>query len=142
MNKVNYNKVDNPINYTEANLNYITTQIKKWCNKLNIPFSLSELQKVNSYIRNKIPTAGYTQLFQLKKGNALGHGNITFIYSWDQKLVGLLIEEASKEYIDSVKNCGMVYGVVLGMGSITYGADLRLDTIVKLRPDDIYVRLY
>ena len=141
-NKVNYNKVDSPINYSEANLNYITMQIKKWCNKLNIPFSLSELQKVNSYIRNKIPTAEYTRLFQLRKGNALGHGNITFIYSLNQRLVGLLIEEASKEYIDSVKNCGMVYGVVLGIGSITYGADLRLDTIVKLKPDDIYVRLY
>ena len=47
-----------------------------------------------------------------------------------------------QEYIENVKGCGMVYGVILGVGSITYGSDLRADTIVNLKPNEIYVRLY
>ena len=59
-----------------------------------------------------------------------------------QKLIGMLIEKATDEYIKNIENCGMVYGIILGIGSITYGADLRTDTIVELKPDEIYVRLY
>ena len=137
----NYNLVDRPILNSEADLNYVTKQIGNWCNKLNISFSLSEIQKANMAFKNKIPMAGFTQVLKLGKGNVLGHGNITFIYSWNRDLVGLLIQNASKEYIDSVRNGGMVYGMILGLGSITYGADMRIDTAVKLKPDEIYVRL-
>ena len=138
----NYNLVDRPILTSDADLNYVTKQIGNLCNKLNISFSLSEIQDANMAFKNKIPTAGFTQVLKLSKGNALGHGNVTFIYSWNRDLVGLLIQNASKEYIDSVRNGGMVYGMILGIGSITYGADMRTDTIVKLKPDEIYVRLY
>lgn len=138
----NYNLVDRPILTSEADLNYVTKQIGNLCNKLNISFSLSVIQDANMAFKNKIPTAGFTQVLKLSKGNALGHGNVTFIYSWNRDLVGLLIQNASKEYIDSVRNGGMVYGMILGIGSITYGADMRTDTIVKLKPDEIYVRLY
>ena len=138
----NYNLVDRPILNSEADLNYVIKQIGDWCNKLDIPFSLSEIQDVNKAFRNRVPTAGFIQVLNLKIGNVLGHGNVTFIYSWDRNLVGLLIQNASKEYIESVRNGGMVYGMTLGIGSITYGADMRTDTIVKLKPDEIYVRLY
>ena len=138
----NYNLVDRPILNSEADLNYVTKQIGNWCNKLNISFSLSEIQNANMAFKNKIPMAGFTQVLKLGKGNVLGLGNITFIYSWNRDLVGLLIQNASKEYIDSVRNGGMVYGMILGLGSITYGADMRTDTAVKLKPDEIYVRLY
>ena len=138
--KMNYNKVDNPIIYERANLDYIVTQIENWCKKLNIPFNLLGIQEAERNSINKIPMAYFSQVLQLKKGNVLGHGNVTFIFARGQKLVALLIEKASKEYIDSVKNCGMVYGVIYD--SITFGADIRPDSVVKLNSDEIYVRLY
>ena len=140
--KVNYNRVDNPINYNQAGFDYIKFQIVNWCTKLNIPYKISEFKKASSAISKRIPMADYMRVIQLEQGNALGHGNVTFLYSWNQQLVALLISNASEEYISSVKDCGLVYGVILGLGSITYGSDLRTDTIVKLKPDEIYVRLY
>lgn len=140
--KKNYNKVTNPIHYTKADHNYIIGQITRLCNEFNIPYSLTEIRRINHEMSQKIPMIDYTQTLKLTPHNALGHGNVTFFYLNGQKLKGMLIEKATKEYIESVKDCGLVYGVILGVGSITYGSDLRTDTIIKLKPDEIYVRLY
>ena len=86
----------------------------------------------------KFPVATSKQILKLKQGNALGHGDITFLYS-REKLVGLLIEKASKSYIESVKDCGMVYGIIYA--SVTYGEEKRPDLINKLDPDDVLVWL-
>lgn len=138
----NYNKVANPVLYTKADYNYIISQLTKLCEELNITFKISDLKKANRNIIDKVRTVEQFQTFELNPQNALGHGNITFIYIKDQRLVGILIEKASEEYINSVRNSGMVYGIILGSGTITYGADNRTDTIVDLKPDEIYVRLF
>ncbi len=138
----NFNKVANPILYNKANYAYIMSQLTKLCNELHIPFRLSDVKKANRNIIDKIKTVDHFQIFEINPQNALGHGNITFVYIKDQKLVGILIEKASEEYINSVRNSGMVYGIILGSGTITYGADNRTDTIVDLKPDEIYVRLF
>ncbi len=138
----NYNKMQNPLLYSYVDYSYVKGQITNLCRELNIPFNLSEIQNVDKNISQKIPMINYVQVLKLNPKNALGHGNITFVFTDKQKFVGLLIEKATKEYIDSVKNCGMVYGIILGSGSITYGADRRTDTVVKLNTDEIYVRLY
>jgi hypothetical protein len=140
--KKNYNLVRNPLLYSYVDYSYIQGQIVNLCRGLNIPFSLSEIQNADRNILQKIPMIDYAQVLKLNYKNELGHGNITFVFTAKQRFVGLLIEGATKEYIDSVKNCGMVYGIILGEGSITYGADRRTDTVVKLNTDEIYVRLY
>ena len=138
----NYNKVAKPVLYTKADYNYVISQLTKLCKELNITFKISDLKKANRNIIDKVRTVEQFQTFELNPQNALGHGNITFIYIKDQRLVGILIEKASEEYINSVRNSGMVYGIILGSGTITYGADNRTDTIVDLKPDEIYVRLF
>lgn len=141
-NKKNYNKVANPVHYTNADFNYVLGNVTRLCDELNIPYSLTEIRSVNREIAQKIPMIDHARTLKLAPQNSLGHGNITFVYLGGQKLMGMLIEDATKEYIENVKDCGMVYGVILGVGSITYGSDLRADTIVNLKPNEIYVRLY
>ncbi len=136
--KKNYNKVDNPIHYSKVTFSELKNKIENLCKNLHIRFNWSELQLTNSSFR-KFPVATSKQVIQLEQGNILGHGNITFIYS-NHKLVALLIEKSSKEYIDSVKNCGMVYGILYA--SITFGEDQRTDLINKLDSDDILVWLF
>lgn len=134
----NFNKVDNPLHYTKVTFGELKEKIENLCKKLHIRFNWSEFQSTNSSFR-KFPVATSKQVFQLEQGNVLGHGNITFIYS-KHKLVALLIEKASKKYIDSVKNCGMVYGILYA--SITFGENQRPDLINKLDSDDILVWLF
>lgn len=136
--EINYNKVDNPILYTKVTFDYLKDNIEGLCKKLHIRFNWSELQSTNSSFR-KFPVATSKRVIHLEQGNILGHENITFIYS-SHKLVALLIEKASKEYIDSVKNCGMVYGILYA--SITFGENQRPDLINKLDSDDILVWLF
>lgn len=140
--KRNFNNVETPIHHTKVDRHYIIGQISKLCNELNITYSLTEISSANRKISQKIPMIDYAQTLKLPPLNALGHGDITLVYMKGQKLIGMLIEKATDEYIKNIENCGMVYGIILGIGSITYGADLRTDTIVELKPDEIYVRLY
>ncbi len=136
----NYNIVKNPKLYTEVNFNYIKDQIENWCKELNIPYKLDPFQEVDRNTKSKVPVALYMQKLLIRKGNALGHGDITFVFAIGKKLIGLIIENSSKKYINSVKNCGMVYGTIYG--SATFGEECPVDSIVKLKADDIYVRLY
>lgn len=136
--KINYNKVDNPMHYKDVTFTDLKNKIENLCKKLHIRFNWSGSQLTNSSFR-KFPVATSKQVFQLEQGNILGHGNITFIFSGGQKPVALLIEKVSRQYIDSVKDCGMVYGVIYA--SITYGEEQRPDLINKLDPDDILVWL-
>lgn len=133
----NYNKVNNPILYTKATTEYIMDKLENLCRGLNIEYGLTERQMSNGQFI-KFPVATSKQILKLKQGNALGHGDITFLYS-REKLVGLLIENASKSYIESVKDCGMVYGIIYA--SVTYGEEKRPDLINKLDPDDVLVWL-
>ena len=136
--KINYNKLDNPLHYTQVTFGILSNKIESLCKKLNIHYSWSEQQSTNSSFR-KFPVATSKQILHLEKGNALGHGDITLIYS-GKRLVAMLIEKATREYIDSVKNCGMVYGILYA--SITYGEDMRPDLVTKLDSDDVLVRLF
>ena len=137
-NKKNYNKVDNPIPFRNVKFGDIKASLEKLCKELRIQFKWSEIQKSDNSYR-KFPVATSKQVFYLEKGNSLGHGNITFLYSGSNSLVAILIEKASKEYIESVKNCGMVYGFLYA--SVTYGEDYRPDLMNKLDPDDVLVWL-
>ena len=133
----NYNKVDNPILYTSVTFEYIMNRLKNLCGELHIKYGLSEMQTSNGLFK-KFSAATSKQILKLGQGNALGHGNITFLYS-SEKLVGFLIEKASKSYIESVKDCGMVYGIIYA--SVTYGEEKRPDLINELDPDDVLVWL-
>ena len=133
----NYNIVDCPIFYKSVTAEFVMAKIKNLCRELHIEYGLSEKLTSNGEFK-KFPVATSRQILQLKQGNALGHGDITLLYS-REKLVGLLIEKASKAYVDSVKDCGMVYGIIYA--SVTYGEEMRPDLINKLEPDDMLVWL-
>ena len=91
--------------------NKVRNFVISYLNGLRVTYITLGLENTTSEVEKLVPGATFSELCNIIEGTPIGHGVTLFVLNNQKQLIGQRVYNASKIWIETIKEAGMVYGV-------------------------------